>query len=77
MLQQQISNAQLQNLAAVQQVKVCACHAVQSFASFYVEILYQVHFHDAASTITEDKYAQNKQRATCTLELCIKECDLF
>lgn len=28
MLQQQINNAQLQNLAAVQQVKVCACHAI-------------------------------------------------
>lgn len=27
MLQQQINNAQLQNLAAVQQVKVCACHS--------------------------------------------------
>lgn len=27
MLQQQINNAQLQNLAAVQQVKVCVCHS--------------------------------------------------
>uniref|UniRef100_A0A8C9XPF4 Polyhomeotic homolog 1 n=1 Tax=Sander lucioperca TaxID=283035 RepID=A0A8C9XPF4_SANLU len=41
MLQQQINNAQLQNLAAVQQVKVCVCYASSKWSLNICQILCQ------------------------------------